>query len=134
MPAFSFRHIKELYPIFWAKSKEMVACIEAQLKNNAPDNSVEIGEWASSGWINIAGGCCGTTPEHIAMIAESLRGVTPRRPVQRPPALRLAGLEPLNVDERSGEALHVVALNEVHVNRGEGDASGAKLRHPGRGL
>src|SRR5207302_11302902 len=50
---------------------------------------------------NIAGGCCGTTPEHIAAIAESLRGVAPRRPAQRPPALRLAGLEPFNVDDQS---------------------------------
>ncbi len=64
-------------------------------------NSVQLGEWARSGWINIAGGCCGTTPEHIAAIGESLRGVAPRRPAQRAPALRLAGLEPFNVDERS---------------------------------
>lgn len=55
MPAFSFRHIKELYPIFWAKSQEMVACIEAQLKKNAPDNSVEIGEWISRATLDIIG-------------------------------------------------------------------------------
>src|SRR5437588_4452410 len=61
----------------------------------------QLGEWASSGWINIAGGCCGTTPEHIAAIAQALHGVAPRRPVVRPPALRLAGLEPLNVDDQS---------------------------------
>src|SRR5258706_3390819 len=60
-----------------------------------------LGEWAKGGWINIAGGCCGTTPEHIAAIADSLRGVAPRRPAQRPVALRLSGLEPLNVDDRS---------------------------------
>jgi 5-methyltetrahydrofolate--homocysteine methyltransferase len=60
-----------------------------------------IGEWAAAGWINIAGGCCGTTPEHIAAMAEALRGVPPREPAARPPALRLAGLEPLNIDERS---------------------------------
>src|SRR5438094_290489 len=61
----------------------------------------QIGEWAQAGWINIAGGCCGTTPEHIAAIAQALGGVRPREPVARPPALRLAGLEPLNIDERS---------------------------------
>src|SRR5438067_1456524 len=60
-----------------------------------------IGEWAGAGWINIAGGCCGTTPEHIAAMAEALRDVAPRVPAARPSALRLAGLEPLNVDERS---------------------------------
>jgi 5-methyltetrahydrofolate--homocysteine methyltransferase len=61
----------------------------------------QLGEWARAGWINIAGGCCGTTPEHIAAMAEALRDVAPRVPAARPSALRLAGLEPLNVDERS---------------------------------
>jgi 5-methyltetrahydrofolate--homocysteine methyltransferase len=61
----------------------------------------QLGEWARAGWINIAGGCCGTTPEHIAAMAEALRDVAPRVPAARPNALRLAGLEPLNVDERS---------------------------------
>src|SRR5205823_2675207 len=61
----------------------------------------QLGEWARSGWINIAGGCCGTTPEHIAAIGDALKGVAPRRAATRGPALRLAGLEPLNVDERS---------------------------------
>ena len=61
----------------------------------------QLAEWARAGWINIAGGCCGTTPEHIAAMAEGLRGITPREPQPRLAALRLAGLEPLNVDERS---------------------------------
>src|SRR5437879_1092188 len=61
----------------------------------------QLGEWAKSGWINIAGGCCGTTPEHIAAIGQALHGVAPRRPAVRAPALRLAGLEPLNVDQQS---------------------------------
>ena len=60
-----------------------------------------IGEWARSGWLNIAGGCCGTTPEHIAALGQALRGVAPRRPAAPKPALRLAGLEPLNIDEQS---------------------------------
>src|SRR4051812_17591861 len=58
----------------------------------------QIGEWAKSGWLNIAGGCCGTTPEHIAAMKNALRGITPRPLPQHKPALRLAGLEPLNVD------------------------------------
>jgi 5-methyltetrahydrofolate--homocysteine methyltransferase len=61
----------------------------------------EIGEWARAGWLNLAGGCCGTTPEHIHAMAEALAGVAPRRRAQRPAALRLAGLEPLNIDARS---------------------------------
>ena len=60
-----------------------------------------IGEWARSGWLNVAGGCCGTTPEHIMAIGRALRGVAPRRADPPKPALRLAGLEPLNVDEQS---------------------------------
>ena len=60
-----------------------------------------IGEWAQNGWLNLAGGCCGTTPEHIRAMADAVRASKPRHAASRPPALRLAGLEPLNVDERS---------------------------------
>src|SRR3954462_3505045 len=63
--------------------------------------SRHIGEWAREGWLNIAGGCCGTTPEHIAAMRDALRGVAPRRPAARPLALRLSGLEPQNVDDQS---------------------------------
>jgi len=63
--------------------------------------AAEIGEWARSGWLNLVGGCCGTTPEHIRAMAEALRGVAPRKPPVRPHALRLAGLEPLNVTPES---------------------------------
>ncbi|HXI37884.1 MAG TPA: methionine synthase, partial [Burkholderiales bacterium] len=61
----------------------------------------QIGEWARDGWLNLAGGCCGTTPEHIHAMAEALRDVPPRAAGAKAPALRLAGLEPFNVDERS---------------------------------
>jgi 5-methyltetrahydrofolate--homocysteine methyltransferase len=61
----------------------------------------QIGEWARSGWLNLAGGCCGTTPEHIAAIGEAVRSTPPRQPPARGAALRLAGLEPFNVDEKS---------------------------------
>jgi cytochrome P450 len=55
MPAFSFRHVKELYPIFWAKSQEMVTCIEGQLKETTPDNVFEVGEWVSRATLDIIG-------------------------------------------------------------------------------
>jgi 5-methyltetrahydrofolate--homocysteine methyltransferase len=61
----------------------------------------QMGEWARSGWLNIAGGCCGTTPDHIKAIADSLRGVAPRVIPALPKKLRLAGLEPLNVGDDS---------------------------------
>ena len=54
-------------------------------------------EWASSGWINIMGGCCGTTPAHIGAIAQAVQGVPPRVPPQIEPLSRFAGLEPLVV-------------------------------------
>src|SRR4051812_35956371 len=58
-------------------------------------------EWAQGGWLNLCGGCCGTTPEHIRAMAEAVRGLPPRQLPDRPRALRLAGLEPFNVDEQS---------------------------------
>ena len=63
--------------------------------------ATEIADWARAGLINIAGGCCGTTPAHIAAIAKALAGVPPRRPAQTDFSLRLSGLEPFNVSESS---------------------------------
>ncbi|MGH6848803.1 MAG: methionine synthase, partial [Methylocella sp.] len=53
-----------------------------------------IGEFAEAGLINIAGGCCGTTPEHIHAIAARVKGVAPRTVPHIEPLLRLSGLEP----------------------------------------
>ncbi len=53
--------------------------------------------FANDGLINLAGGCCGTTPEHIRAIAETLAGQTPRIPADAIPYCRLAGLEPLTL-------------------------------------
>ena len=50
-------------------------------------------EWAESGIVNIVGGCCGTTPDHIAHVAQSVAGMAPRAVPERPTAMRLAGLE-----------------------------------------
>jgi 5-methyltetrahydrofolate--homocysteine methyltransferase len=50
-------------------------------------------EWAQSGIVNILGGCCGTTPEHIRHVADSVAGLPPRAIPERPTAMRLAGLE-----------------------------------------
>ncbi|MDR2001292.1 MAG: methionine synthase, partial [Zoogloeaceae bacterium] len=59
--------------------------------------AAEIGDWARSGLVNIVGGCCGTTPDHILAIAQTVAGVAPRRPARIDAALRLAGLEPCNI-------------------------------------
>ncbi|WP_375202387.1 homocysteine S-methyltransferase family protein [Hyphococcus sp.] len=59
--------------------------------------SAMLGEWAESGLVNILGGCCGATPEHIAAIAEAASGAAPREISERPRAMRLSGLEPFEV-------------------------------------
>ncbi|MFZ3006724.1 MAG: homocysteine S-methyltransferase family protein, partial [Phenylobacterium sp.] len=53
----------------------------------------ELHEWATRGLVNILGGCCGTTPDHIRHVAEAVKGVKPRQIPERPKAMRLAGLE-----------------------------------------
>lgn len=55
-------------------------------------------EFAQSGFINIVGGCCGTTPEHIRAIAKRVKNIPPRRIPKRPLATRLSGLEPLKIE------------------------------------
>lgn len=54
-----------------------------------------VGEWARSGQVNILGGCCGSTPEHIAAIAKAVEGLPPRMLPKVPVKTRLAGLEPM---------------------------------------
>lgn len=61
----------------------------------------QIGEWARSGFLNIVGGCCGTTPQHIAAMAQAIDGVAPRQLPQLPVACRLSGLEPLTISAES---------------------------------
>ncbi len=53
-----------------------------------------LGAWARDGLVNLVGGCCGTTPEHIAAIADAVAGVAPRKPPPVERRMRLAGLEP----------------------------------------
>ncbi len=54
----------------------------------------QLKEWAELGWLNIVGGCCGTTPEHIAALAELVRGLPPRKLPEKRIQTRLSGLEP----------------------------------------
>lgn len=58
-------------------------------------------EFAQSGFLNIVGGCCGTTPAHIKAIAEAMVGCQPRVAPKRPRAMSLSGLEPFRIDESS---------------------------------
>ena len=54
-------------------------------------------DFADAGFLNIVGGCCGTTPEHIAAIAATMKGVAPHTPANPDKRLRLSGLEPLTI-------------------------------------
>jgi 5-methyltetrahydrofolate--homocysteine methyltransferase len=67
-----------------------------------------LGEFARSGLVNVVGGCCGTTPDHIRAIAGAVRGVTPRPLPDLAPRCRLSGLEPL-----------VIGPDSLFVNVGE---------------
>ena len=81
----------------------------------------EIGDWAQQGFLNIVGGCCGTTPAHIKAIANVTAGVRPRAPAKIEPKLRLSGLEPFNV---GGDSLFVNAGERTNIT---GSAAFKKL-------
>src|SRR5947208_10915636 len=69
---------------------------EFGLYDESPEYMAELlGEFASAGLVNIVGGCCGTTPEHIRAIAQAVQGQAPRKIPENPRILRLSGLEPL---------------------------------------
>ena len=63
--------------------------------------SAVLKEFTGAGLINLVGGCCGTTPAHIRRIADVVDGAAPREIAQPEPAMRLSGLEPLNINEDS---------------------------------
>ncbi|HEU4762618.1 MAG TPA: methionine synthase, partial [Gemmatimonadales bacterium] len=63
--------------------------------------AAQLGEWAGHGLVNIVGGCCGTTPEHIRAVAAAVSGKAPRKLPDIPVATRFAGLEPLVINDAS---------------------------------
>lgn len=77
--------------------------------DETPEQTAEfLREFAESGLINITGGCCGTTPAHIAAIYNAVKDITPRQIPEIAPACRLSGLEPFNIE-----------ANSLYVNVGE---------------
>jgi 5-methyltetrahydrofolate--homocysteine methyltransferase len=77
----------------------------------------QLREWAQNGWLNIVGGCCGTTPPHIKAIAEIIRGLPPRKVPTADPYLRLSGLDSLTV--RGNQNLSIkadVASSNASIN------------------
>ncbi|MBU4087445.1 MAG: methionine synthase [Alphaproteobacteria bacterium] len=81
-----------------------------QYDESPQDMARQISGFAEEGLVNVVGGCCGSTPEHIRAIAEAVAGKAPRRPAERRPFMALSGLEPfvltkdipfVNVGERT---------------------------------
>ena len=98
---------KEMRPLIEELSRIAPAYISSHPNAGLPDPLLPTGfpetpqslapqlrEWAENGWLNIVGGCCGTTPEHITSIAEAVQGLPPRVP---------AGTRAVSSLERSGE-------------------------------
>ena len=65
------------------------------------DMAAHVLEWAQSGFLNIIGGCCGTSPAHIKAMREAVDGLPPRKIPEIPVACRLSGLEPLTITPES---------------------------------
>ncbi len=84
------------------------------------DTGAILREFAASGLVNIVGGCCGTTPPHIAAIAEAVSDQAPRTPPHREAICRLSGLEPLNLTPE---------LNFVNVGERTNVTGSAKFRN-----
>ena len=71
--------------------------------DDTPELMAEVlAEFAQSGFLNMVGGCCGTTPAHVRAIREAVEGFAPRRIPEIPPRCRLSGLEPMNVGPETG--------------------------------
>ncbi len=77
--------------------------------DETPEQSAAIlGEIAADGYLNMVGGCCGTTPAHIAAIAEAVAGCPPRHwQADTVPSCRLSGLEPVRIDARGGSFVNI---------------------------
>ncbi|HET7567107.1 MAG TPA: methionine synthase [Gaiellaceae bacterium] len=94
------------------------------------DTSRFLGEFARDGLVNVVGGCCGTTPEHVRAIAAAVEGVPPRRVPEPRPATRFSGLEPFELrhdsDAMAGSA-DGEAVDARPADRGDAAAAGFTL-------
>ncbi|MGY1608134.1 MULTISPECIES: methionine synthase [unclassified Geodermatophilus] len=99
--------------------------------DEAPEETAGVlQDFAEDGFVNLVGGCCGTTPAHVAAIAAAVAGRAPRTPPAARPALRLSGLEPVTVDEDSlfvnvGERTNITGSARFRRLVRDGDYAGA---------
>jgi 5-methyltetrahydrofolate--homocysteine methyltransferase len=96
----------------------------------AEETAATLREFAASGFLNMLGGCCGTTPAHIAAIVSAVEGISPRSIPSIAPACRLSGLEPLTIDSSSlfvnvGERTNVTGSAKFRKLIEAGDYAGA---------
>ena len=107
-PDFMTDHVRTLAGL----SRFPVACLpnaglpdEDGKYNETPEMlSAAIGRFIQNGWLNVIGGCCGTGPEHIRLLAERASGASPRMPVQHRES-RVSGIEALVIDEDTRPAI-----------------------------
>ena len=94
--------------------------------NDSPERMAKvIGGLAGKGLLNISGGCCGSTPEHIKAIADAVRGMNPRVPATEPAGLRVSGLEAVTIERKRnftniGERTNVAGSRKFARLIGEG--------------
>ena len=75
----------------------------------------QLAQWAKNGWLNIVGGCCGTTPEHIRAIAQAVRPFSPRPVPQLKPVLRLSGLDALVISGNGGANTGGASIDFINI-------------------
>jgi 5-methyltetrahydrofolate--homocysteine methyltransferase len=76
----------------------------------------QLREWAQNGWLNIVGGCCGTTPPHIKAIADAVRGLPPRQVPAAEPLMRLSGLDALTIRGNQARGDSAPASTSASIN------------------
>ncbi len=104
--------------------------------NESPESLArKIARFADEGWVNVVGGCCGTTPAHITLIAEAVAGKPPRKP-HRTRRAAVSGMESLSLDEDRrpllvGERTNVIGSRKFKelVVSGEMEAASEIARH-----
>jgi 5-methyltetrahydrofolate--homocysteine methyltransferase len=86
-------HLADTYTCIYANAGMPNPLLPTGFPETPETMAPKIRPWAEAGWLNIVGGCCGTTPEHIAAIAEAVRDLPPRQVPQNERLLRLSGME-----------------------------------------
>ena len=82
--------------------------------DETPDHTGNsVGAFAAAGWVNLVGGCCGTTPDHIRAVIREVQKYPPRTIPQHPAALRLSGLEAFNLETAQPQFVNVGERSNV---------------------